>query len=191
MMRLQGVDDKSIAFSGSERQMAQLVGNGMSSNVIEKILVEIAECSGLGPCSGTTLCRAAHPADLKVEAAHLSLSSLALRKKCLPDIENILDTKGLRQDQIDSAVSGIAARTLKRHGWTIEDVSLGAQTRERTDVATPISTAIAVIPNAAWGAEIVTNGHIQHLKPGFVHILQPAHRITGLGGMIIIRITAA
>ena len=180
-----------LPFSGSDRQMAQLVGNGMSSNVIEKILVEMSECSSLGPCSSTTSCRAAHPADSEVEAGQLSLSSMALRKKCLPDIESLLDTKGLRQDQVESAVFGITARTLKRHGWTIENVSLGVQTRERNDIVTPISTAIAVIPNAACAAELVTNGHIQNLKPGFVHVLQPAHRITCLGGMIIIRLTAA
>ena len=46
MARLQGLEPDEICSLGSDRQMAQLIGNAMSCNVLVKLLIDISGCIG-------------------------------------------------------------------------------------------------------------------------------------------------
>jgi len=75
MMRLQGMDEKGFVQVVSDRQLGKQVGNAMSQNILERIMVRLLPAAGLVPRSRAlhdrwqAACKVAEPNEPKKRAA--------------------------------------------------------------------------------------------------------------------------
>jgi hypothetical protein len=159
--------------------MAQLIGNAMSCNVIVKLFSEISDCIGFAAgISAPSWC--ADPGADPMQPT--SVVSLALRKGAKEDIERCIDG-ALSFDKREELIFGATSRALNRNGWKLLSV-FRAKAFEPT-----CGGVFAICPHPNRSAEIMSEGHLQILKSGFIHVLNPCPKVACLEGMIIIRVT--
>ena len=159
--------------------MAQLIGNAMSLNVIERLFREISDCIGFAAGVSEPSWSADVPDAEPMQ--HTSVVSLALRRGAQEDIARCID-ESLSFDKREELMFGATSRALNRNGWKLISV------HRATKFEPTCGGIFAICPHPNRSADIMSEGHLQILKPGFVHVLSPCPKVACLDGMMVIRV---